>query len=71
MLRCLLQVIEFIKSHHSYDTPEIIAMPLTAGLPDYLNWVLQATASVDEKTPWPIEFARSNIVTIDSIVGNG
>ncbi|MSQ18998.1 MAG: divalent-cation tolerance protein CutA [Betaproteobacteria bacterium] len=28
-----------IKSMHSYDIPEIIALPITAGLPSYLAWV--------------------------------
>ena len=28
-----------IKELHSYDVPEIIAVPITAALPSYLNWV--------------------------------
>lgn len=28
---------------HPYDTPEIIATHIHAGLPDYLNWISQAT----------------------------
>jgi len=28
-----------IKSLHSYQTPEIIALPLIAGSKDYLNWI--------------------------------
>ena len=31
-----------IKQTHSYQTPEIIALPISAGAPDYLAW-LQAT----------------------------
>ncbi|SRR5690554_2986442 len=30
-----------IKKVHSYDTPEILAMPVTAGNPDYLQWLQQ------------------------------
>lgn len=30
---------EKILKLHSYDTPEIIALPVVAGLPDYLHWV--------------------------------
>ncbi len=26
---------------HPYEVPEIIALPVTAGLPEYLNWVAQ------------------------------
>lgn len=32
-----------IKEAHPYDVPEIIAVPVTAGLPAYLNWVLSET----------------------------
>ena len=28
-----------IRQLHSYDTPEVIAVPVTAGDPDYLNWL--------------------------------
>jgi len=30
---------ENIRRLHSYDTPEAIAIPITAGDPDYLNWL--------------------------------
>lgn len=29
---------------HPYETPEIIAVPVTHGLPEYLAWVAAATA---------------------------
>ena len=28
---------------HPYDVPEILALPVTAGLPAYLNWILDET----------------------------
>ena len=28
-----------IKKNHVYDVPEIIALPITAGLPAYLQWI--------------------------------
>jgi periplasmic divalent cation tolerance protein len=28
-----------IKKLHSYETPEIIAIPIVKGSPDYLNWL--------------------------------
>ncbi|MCX5211009.1 divalent-cation tolerance protein CutA [Kitasatospora sp. NBC_00240] len=34
----------FVTAHHTYDTPEIIAVPLLAGSPDYLDWVRTETA---------------------------
>jgi len=30
---------------HPYDVPEIIAVPICAGLPDYLQWLSQCTRS--------------------------
>lgn len=28
-----------IRANHPYEVPEIIAVPVTAGLPAYMNWV--------------------------------
>ncbi|MDO8207774.1 MAG: divalent-cation tolerance protein CutA [Gallionella sp.] len=33
---------------HPYELPEIIAVPVSAGLPAYLNWVSQETNSCKE-----------------------
>ncbi len=32
---------EAIKVHHPYEVPEIVALPITGGLPDYLKWLDQ------------------------------
>jgi len=32
-----------IRESHPYDVPEIIALPITAGLPAYLNWLAAET----------------------------
>lgn len=32
-----------IRAHHPYDIPEIIALPVTRGLEQYLRWVHDAT----------------------------
>lgn len=32
-----------IKMHHPYQLPEIIAVPLSAGLPAYLQWIENET----------------------------
>lgn len=31
-----------IKSVHSYETPEILAIPVAAGSPEYLSWLSEA-----------------------------
>jgi periplasmic divalent cation tolerance protein len=33
------KVIEWVKKHHSYETPEIIALPIVDGSRDYLKWI--------------------------------
>ena len=33
------QIRKRIRELHSYDVPEVIAVPITAGDPDYLNWL--------------------------------
>ena len=33
------KVIQYIKKHHSYDTPEIISFPITGGDKRYLDWM--------------------------------
>ena len=33
-----------IRQLHPYELPEIIAVPVTQGLPDYLDWVTSETA---------------------------
>ncbi len=30
---------QFIADHHPYDLPECIALPITAGLKEYLSWL--------------------------------
>lgn len=32
-----------VRALHSYDTPEIIAVPVVAGSPAYLTWLSEAT----------------------------
>lgn len=40
---CYDQLEELITSIHPYELPEIIAIPLVAGLPAYLGWVRKET----------------------------
>jgi periplasmic divalent cation tolerance protein len=35
-----------LRALHPYELPEIIAVPLAAGLPDYLAWIKQNTAAL-------------------------
>lgn len=37
------QVATAVKSLHSYSVPEVIALPIQHGLPEYLSWVRDVT----------------------------
>lgn len=34
---------DFIRQNHSYDIPEIIQLPIAAGLSSYLRWIDEST----------------------------
>jgi periplasmic divalent cation tolerance protein len=36
-------LVEHLKAEHSYDTPEIVATPITGGSAEYLSWVVDQT----------------------------
>lgn len=37
-----------IKELHSYEVPEIIALPVLAGLTEYLKWIDESTGALQE-----------------------
>jgi periplasmic divalent cation tolerance protein len=37
--RLLSRIVEAVKKTHSYDVPEIIALPVIGGNEDYLGWI--------------------------------
>jgi len=39
---------QLIRAAHPYELPEIIAVPVTTGLPAYLDWVGQETNALKE-----------------------
>lgn len=40
---CLNALIDHIRALHSYDCPAIVALPITAGNADYLDWITSET----------------------------
>jgi len=42
------QVVSTVKALHSYTVPEVIALPIQHGLPEYLSWVRNVTKQVDQ-----------------------
>ncbi len=41
----------YIEEYHPYDVPEIIKLPITGGLPGYLNWLDMTTALANSSEP--------------------
>jgi len=39
---------KLIREAHPYELPEIVAVPLTAGLPEYLSWIDNETTITKE-----------------------
>lgn len=37
------KIVSAVKNIHSYDVPEIIALPIIDGNPDYLKWIKDST----------------------------
>ena len=33
------EVVRLVKENHSYEVPEVIALPIIGGNPDYLRWI--------------------------------
>lgn len=48
--RSLAGLESWLNDHHPYELPEIIALPVRAGLSAYLDWVVQETGQ-DEHEP--------------------
>jgi len=36
---CFAGIVKTVKKHHSYEVPEIIALPIIDGNKDYMNWI--------------------------------
>ena len=43
---CYPELEKAIKENHPYDVPEIIALDIAAGLPEYLSWINQSTTKL-------------------------
>jgi periplasmic divalent cation tolerance protein len=44
---CYDELAAFITERHSYDGPEIVALPIVAGSPAYLTWMREETRRAD------------------------
>ena len=39
----LQQLVETVKSHHPYNEPEVISLPISGGSQSYLKWIHDST----------------------------
>jgi periplasmic divalent cation tolerance protein len=46
---CFERLSKRVKELHSYEVPEVIAVPIMVGNPDYLDWIRQSTLPADEQ----------------------
>ena len=37
------EIVSLVKEVHGYDVPEVIALPIVGGNPDYLDWIGEET----------------------------
>ena len=37
------EIVLAVKEVHSYDIPEVLAIPILSGNPEYLNWIFEET----------------------------
>ncbi|EMS81131.1 divalent-cation tolerance protein CutA [Desulfotignum phosphitoxidans] len=35
----------FIRTHHTYEVPQIVQIPISRGLPEFLDWIDQTTGA--------------------------
>ena len=47
----------FIRAHHSYETPEIVQVPMTAGSAAYLQWVDEGSQGGPDQPEPDAQFA--------------
>jgi len=47
-----------IKELHSYDVPEVVALPIETGSASYLEWLFEMTAPSIQRPTRPVKAAR-------------
>jgi len=46
---CFSKIVKMVKKYHSYDVPEIIALPIVDGSRDYMNWIKSNCSAKNKK----------------------
>jgi len=45
--RLLDKILREVKLNHPYQVPEVIALPIVGGSPEYMRWLIQETSQED------------------------
>ena len=56
----LSEIVGLVKTVHSYEVPEIIALPIVAGSEDYLRWIDEQTGPAPDAPSKRIEVRRED-----------
>ena len=48
--RLINQIVKLVERHHSYEVPEVIALPLIEGNPKYLQWIAESVKPGEKKS---------------------
>ncbi|MBC7223558.1 MAG: divalent-cation tolerance protein CutA [Anaerolineae bacterium] len=48
-LELLETLIQRVRAWHSYEEPEVIALPIVGGSPSYLAWIQESTQASDDE----------------------
>ena len=43
------EIVLAVKEVHSYDIPEVLAIPILSGNPEYLNWIFEETGDPENR----------------------
>jgi len=38
------EIVALVRRHHSYELPQIVATPITQGIPEFLSWIDESTS---------------------------
>jgi periplasmic divalent cation tolerance protein len=50
---CMAALLTVLENEHSYEVPEVIAVPVVDGAPNYLNWLQANLRDPDTVSPGP------------------
>ncbi|MDI1482426.1 divalent-cation tolerance protein CutA [Polyangium sp. y55x31] len=53
-------IVAFVRANHSYELPQIVATPISLGLPEFLSWIDENTSALEQGSD-EVQEARDDI----------